>query len=94
MSIFLWMLAAFGVGYIVGFISRELQTLLYYTAASMKARRELAKDQAYDKAVEEANKQEKGGLPDPDAVSDDTPEMEPEDIQEEEKRKGTKTFYS
>ncbi len=93
MSIFLGMLAAFGIGYIIGFISRELQTMLYYTAASMRARRQAAVDEAYDKAVAEADEREMGGLPDPEAVEKDTPEEE-EDRQEEEKRKGIKTFFS
>lgn len=92
MSIFLAMLAACGIGYIIGFISRELQTLLYYTAASMKARRQVAVDEAYDKSVEEAEERELSGLPDRESVSKDVPEEE--DALEEEKRKGIKTFYS
>ncbi len=92
MSIFLAMLAAFGVGYIIGFISRELQTLLYYTVVSMKARRETAANLAYDRAVEEAEQKESAGVPEPANTYQDVPEQEDRD--EEEKRKGVKTFYS
>ncbi len=96
MSIYLAMLAAFGIGYIIGFISRELQTLLYYTTVSMKARKQEAAKRAYDKAYDdailEADEEERRSLPDDDAVSKDTPEQE--DLDEEEKRKGIKTFFS
>jgi len=92
MSVFLAMLAAFGVGYIIGFISRELQTLLYYTTVSMKARRKVAAEKAYDDAIIQADKDERQGLPDQEAVSKDQPEQE--DLDEEEKRKGIKTFFS
>lgn len=92
MSVFLGMLAAFGVGYIIGFISRELQVLVYYKAVSMKAQREMAKDEAYDKAVERADKELMKDLPDADAVEEDVPEQEDKD--EEERRRGAKTFYS
>jgi len=92
MGTFLWVLAVFGVGYIVGFVSRELQVLLYYTVTSMKARREAASNLAYDKIMEAAERRESEDLPDKEAVSKDEPEQE--DIDEEEKKKGIKTFWS
>ncbi len=92
MGIFLWMLGAFGIGYVVGFISRELQTMAHYQIMYLKARKETARDLAYDKAVEDETKKLSKGLPDPEAVTEDKPE--PDDEEEKEKRRGTKTFFS
>ena len=92
MSIFLFMLAAYGVGYLTGFITREVYILTVHQVGYLKERKQLAEDIAYDKAVEKADREEKEGLPDPDSVSEDQPEKE--DEEEKQNRRGTLTFFS